>query len=1191
MHMLKKSRMGSRCIRFVRYLSLGLMVVLLFGCAVVTDKSQSVDLSITPLIPQEMAIKVLQSYFRGRFRNDSVRMKGMAPWPKRYPYNQLVVNCYWTDFESRGYTITLRKPGTIPPYFVDLYFKENKTGAIKACTAIVSLGVRLERVNTEPDTPSASAVQGTIYQPPAKKEMFLATSIGTVESINQRWGLVIIRLKEPSTIKVGQLVYAQGEGGRKHGMTIKRIAGDRASAVISGRLNRGMIGYQVLEMMQVARVGPPAGLKREESSGSPATAGSSSESAAVMELPRRASRISAGLYELEHVIDFNVLDKVFVNPTSGQITLIGHHDKRYGSRRIPYLQHLATLLENSHPQFSLNWTRQSEARVDQLFRRMDSDEEVRNMASKWGYWIDENQRVTPMGRFFMPLFGVTPTNDRYGVVASILRASGNAKGADIVDKAGTARRLMNRPGSEQAMRDVINASVAHESLGKLQAQARRGEINRNEFEIRIGRLISTGMDSAFGLTNQPVLRAFEQSIRRGRDLGTALTEAFRELDNQLRTVLEIAMDNLFRRHDQISVPPEVMQATLGIRPEVTPEYIGVDSRSQLARVMFEADRLGKQLPNMVDLQKKIPGYKTNFAFDRANPGKAGRFKPTTTHHLWISIDKFDLAQSKDGYTLATRGVKLRFNIREMKGGRSVPAPPGSYEKLLTSLYDNFAKEFPVLHELRETAKLKAAAEWLKTHKPNLRFPAAGRVPWNGPSKVPGLIYFTWTPNPRPGSVVASMVAMGGVSLVLPPRLESSTGVTIPLVPVDGLIVDLRPDRLVAVPKVGPARLTKFVPESAQGSIPRPLGWVTKGEVDGETVTAVTLVVGEGEEDGPTVLRRGSALDAQALIVWKRNDLEGAKQLCRRLARQSQDDPFKRAGYLALLGRILAENGEYEAAKRELDKAKQLAPDHPIFFMLNAEILVESGNIEEAISELEHYLSLDPENQAAAKVLGELREGWKGLRITPAASGEPRRRQHGKGVQAKGLISNKGRDAWNLAWALRAHGTRIQALKGKKGGEKVARGEGMQIFDTGRGDPEKAPPLSLTIRGREIKEVPEEVRRKPKWQELKVEYTALEEERKEIEKNISDLKEFEKSADMTAGEKVILKEILTNLVEERLPQVITKQNEVQKKAKEMISFHFGMSEEGKSREGEPEEGSSESRKGPPNKDPERNRGAP
>ena len=141
--------------------------------------------------------------------------------------------------------------------------------------------------------------------------------------------------------------------------------------------------------------------------------------------------------------------------------------------------------------------------------------------------------------------------------------------------------------------------------------------------------------------------------------------------------------------------------------------------------------------------------------------------------------------------------------------------------------------------MRETAKLKAAADWLKKHKPNLRLPARGRVPWNGPSKIPGLLYFTWTPNPRPGSVVASMMAMGGVSL----------GVRIPLVPVDGLVVDLRPNRLVAVPEVGPSSAVGLVPDAAIKKFPRPVGWVSHGKVKGKDVTAVSLVVGEGPDAG------------------------------------------------------------------------------------------------------------------------------------------------------------------------------------------------------------------------------------------------------------------------------------------------------------------------------------------------------
>lgn len=897
-----------------------------------------------------------------------------------------------------------------------------------------------------------------------------------------------------------------------------------------------------------------------------------------------------GVYALEKDITFNVLDTVVFDPRNSQITLIGHHDKRYGGRKIPYLQHLATLLESPNPKFSLNWTSQSEARVDALFRRMDSDAEVRRMASKWGYWIDSNDRVTPMGRFFMPLFGVTPTNDRYKAIASILRASGNSKGANIVDKAGVARRNMS---NQQAMQNVIYAAVGYDKVGKLQNRARRGELNKRQFEIALGRAICNGMDSAFGLSNRPVLRAFEASQRRNRDFGTALTKAFAELDNQLRTVLKIAMGNLFRRHDFITVPPAVMQETLGIRPEVTPEYIGMDSRSQLARVMFESDRLGKQLPNMVRLQGKIPGYKTNFAFNRANPGKAGRFKPTSTKHLWISIDKLDLAQSKDRYTLEIRGAKMRFNIREMKAGRSVSAAPGSYEKLLTSLYDNFAKEFPVFHELRETAKLKAAAAWLKKHKPNLKLPARGRVPWNGPSKIPGLLYFTWTPNPRPGSVVASMMAMGGITLD-----------RIPLFPVDGLVVDLRQNPLAAVPEVGPGHAVGLMSKAAREAFPVPLGWVSDGVINGKPAASVSFFVGEGGENEAVVLRRGSDLDAQALIVWKRNDLEGAKRLYGKLADQSRDDPVKRAGNLALLAGVLAENGEYEEAIRVINEAKKLAPGHPVFSMLYAKALVESGNIKEGISELEHYVSLDPGNQAARKVLGKLQGGWKGLRMTPGASGGPRRRKHSETMQARRLISNDDRIAWEQLSSAARLGSAIKG--GKARGEKItkdleakgsyeeASAEAKQVFDTPATRPSViTPPLALKLEGKNAFLVPsgklqKKLEKNLQWQLLKIRNEELQEKRKELEtqknNNIRALEELEKTTGMSPAKKdlvrKVLKETINNLVNVELPKVEKEQKEVQKKAKKMVSFEFDTSEKTEPKKAEGREGSSESRKAPP-----------
>src|SRR5437764_501043 len=88
---------------------------------------------------------------------------------------------------------------------------------------------------------------------------------------------------------------------------------------------------------------------------------------------RQAS--AEGVYDLDHQIRFNVLDRIEYDPRSGQFALIGHEDRAYRSNRLPYLQYLATFLENPNPAFSLDWTPESYRRADDLFSRFHSQEE------------------------------------------------------------------------------------------------------------------------------------------------------------------------------------------------------------------------------------------------------------------------------------------------------------------------------------------------------------------------------------------------------------------------------------------------------------------------------------------------------------------------------------------------------------------------------------------------------------------------------------------------------------------------------------------------------------------------------------------------------------------------------------------------------------------------------------------------
>lgn len=118
-----------------------------------------------------------------------------------------------------------------------------------------------------------------------------------------------------------------------------------------------------------------------------------------------------GLYDLESKIAFNVLDRVYYDAASGELALIGHHDDRFKGPDIPYLQHLATLLEHPKPEFSLAWTPDSSRRVDALFAHEPSQQESDAQAERLGAMVDSSGLISHTGALMLPALGIYPIND------------------------------------------------------------------------------------------------------------------------------------------------------------------------------------------------------------------------------------------------------------------------------------------------------------------------------------------------------------------------------------------------------------------------------------------------------------------------------------------------------------------------------------------------------------------------------------------------------------------------------------------------------------------------------------------------------------------------------------------------------------------------------------------------------------
>lgn len=551
--------------------------------------------------------------------------------------------------------------------------------------------------------------------------------------------------------------------------------------------------------------------------------------------------------------------------------------------------------------------------------------------------------------------------------ALLMHAAGNTVGAQVHYLTGLTKRLEANEDAASALLNRMNQALGMTPVwAEYSQKAERGEISRAQGGRFLARTTLERLDSAYRMTNRASVRRFDQLVD-ARGPSVAMQTAMTELDlERQKSGYGHAFDTLWARPDGIQIPAELVQRAFGVQPDVVPEYVGVDSRSQLARLMFDADYLGKKLMNMPELKQRIPRYQTEFAFTRQRDLHAGRSsaRKDASYHMWISIGGIELAAAKDGSTIEVRRTNMRFNIREKGRERaSDPPAPDSYEHLLTSLYDDLAREFPDLHELREAAKLAAVAEWIESRRPGFRLPKAGRVSWNGPAKVPGLMYL-YMHSPDPGTnFTLTWMPLGG--LILSPFPSGSVR---EIISTDPAVVDLRPaPRPGSVPFLVPRESGRPV------TAPQPIAWTTLLEHDGKTFTAATVVVEPGLRDAPATVERGRN-DDDALTLWKAGDLEAAIKAYRRIINSPQAEVLDRvAAHLALV-QIFDEKGDSASAMRELDAARKLAPNFSGFILANIMYLNRRGDSAAAAAELRRYLALEPGNQAAARALAQIEAG-------------------------------------------------------------------------------------------------------------------------------------------------------------------------------------------------------------------------
>ncbi|MFB9262911.1 PDZ domain-containing protein [Bradyrhizobium erythrophlei] len=449
---------------------------------------------------------------------------------------------------------------------------------------------------------------------------------------------------------------------------------------------------------------------------------------------------------------------------------------------------------------------------------------------------------------------------RYDAQAAFFRAAGETTMAATAYDLGVFNTLKDDPVAFLALGRIFESLGIQAVFTAFQQKTRQGAIAPAD-SIDFARKLFARIDEVFRFSGSPTLTAFNSAISRGVDAGSAVSVGFAAFDKVYPRKFGEYLDRIMLRPEGVQIPAEVIESVVRIHPEMAPEFIGIGPDTLLARAMFAGDYVIKQMANRPDLKSFIPEYQTKLEYDQTHPASK---KTESTYRIWISVAKVDQAPSADGLSLNIRDARLQFNMREQQNHRDLPPSPGGYESKLNAIIDQLERYYPVLHELREAAKLSSAANWIRSKTPGFRLPSEGMVRWSAPSRVPGLV-FEYLTSPDPSYLKAKIhwIAEGGVSLVVPPDQSRP-----------GADPSIAPDSLIVDPKFYqsglPERYKLIIKE-----VPLPDAFVAQSRKGRQAIEAVTLMLGRASSKDPGCIAARRTLTDAASVARQLDQTERA----------------------------------------------------------------------------------------------------------------------------------------------------------------------------------------------------------------------------------------------------------------------------------------------------------------------------
>lgn len=476
----------------------------------------------------------------------------------------------------------------------------------------------------------------------------------------------------------------------------------------------------------------------------------------------------------------NVLKRVLVDPRTGAIEFVGTYDPAFATGPLPYPELLDEALRAPEPFFSLEGSPDMARTYRELYAKKSADFERMTREPRAFYsWIQdwlvpltchpllENERQLYLGRL-AAVAGLTKAE--LALLLNYVTVGGARLAVPPEILAVQLKLLRNIGFGEEASlyalyREGTSKSLASAArgLGKFE-QARSilepmASAGKSEAEIVtalrafVGSELMGAIDTMPGAGNAGVWQEFKQGRLTLEALDIRLQQKiFPEQDSSRRSLIIAALNGM-------PLSNEMVRRAYGVEPgEVDLRFENVRPDSHLGRILYEADYTAKTLDLSQRALRTLPDHQPIADLLADLP-----FRRPVYIRFQFTPDEVPLFAAEDGAEVAFGASRVDLvGLAENVAGQAdlipeelaaVQARAEAYAGQIVERYDDYARQYPSLHRLREAAKVIALAKWLNDRKIVVRTGASSAPAWIPPARIPTIVDFSmnFTPAGTQGS--------------------------------------------------------------------------------------------------------------------------------------------------------------------------------------------------------------------------------------------------------------------------------------------------------------------------------------------------------------------------------------------------------------------------------------------------------